>query len=143
MQNRLGFSLIGKIAFMAFFAISTAVMPAAAQNSSYKAPRTADGKADLNGIWQAMNTANWDIQAHAAAAGPVASLAADFAVPPGPGVVEGNEIPYLPAMAGKEETELRTTVQRRSRSQMLPAGRAPGDLHAVSVPDHPVARKTS
>lgn len=103
MQNRLGFSLIGKIAFMAFFAISTAVMPAAAQNSSYKAPRTADGKADLNGIWQAMNTADWDIQAHSAAAGPVASLAADFAIPPGTGVVEGNEIPYLPAMAEKKK----------------------------------------
>ena len=57
-------------------------------------PRTADGKPDFSGIWQAMNTASWDIQAHAAQKG----------VPGGPGVVEGNEIPYQPwALAKKKE----------------------------------------
>src|SRR6186713_3002846 len=34
-----------------------------AQPAAYRAPRTADGKPNLTGIWQAMNTANWDIQA--------------------------------------------------------------------------------
>ena len=29
-------------------------------------PRTPDGKPDFSGIWQAMNTAAWDIQDHAA-----------------------------------------------------------------------------
>lgn len=58
--------------------------------------RTADGKPNLTGIWQAMNTANWDVQAHAAKAGPVVSLGAAFSVQPGTGVVEGGEIPYLP-----------------------------------------------
>ena len=28
--------------------------------------RTADGKPDLNGIWQALNTANYDILSHQA-----------------------------------------------------------------------------
>ena len=37
---------------------------APAQPPAYKAPRTADGKPNLNGIWQAMNTANWDVQPH-------------------------------------------------------------------------------
>jgi hypothetical protein len=100
MQNRLGSLSIAwtKIASMALLAVVTA-----AAQTIYRAPRTGDGKPNLNGIWQAMNTADWDIQAHAAAAGPVASLAADFAIPPGIGVVEGNEIPYLPAMADKKK----------------------------------------
>ena len=59
-------------------------------------PRTADGKPDLTGTWQALNTANWDIQDHAARQGPVLALGAAFGVPPGRGVVEGNEIPYQP-----------------------------------------------
>jgi hypothetical protein len=94
MKNRFGSS---RIALLALLAISIPVLPVAAQTPTYKPVRTADGKPDLNGIWQALNSANWDIQPHAASAGPVSSLAADFAVPPGIGVVEGNEIPYLPA----------------------------------------------
>jgi hypothetical protein len=63
----------------------------------YRAPRAADGHADLNGIWQAMNTANWNLQDHPAYAGPMWEAGAIGAVPAGQGVVEGNEIPYLPA----------------------------------------------
>jgi hypothetical protein len=67
-------------------------------------PRTSDGKPDFSGIWQAMTSANWDIQAHAAKRGPVVALGAAFSVPGGPGIVEGNEIPYLPAaLAQKKE----------------------------------------
>ena len=61
-------------------------------------PRTADGKPDFSGIWQALNSAAWDIQDHNA------SLAGNFGVPPGKGVVEGNEIPYKPeALAQKKK----------------------------------------
>jgi hypothetical protein len=67
---------------------------AAGQTAAYKAPRTADGHPDLNGIWQALNTANWDIQDHSTAAGTVAALGAVDAIPAGQGVVEGGEIPY-------------------------------------------------
>jgi hypothetical protein len=75
----------------------------AAQAPAYRAPRTADGKPNLNGIWQALNTADWDLQGHAAAKGPVPSLGAVFSLPPGLGVVEGDEIPYLPASAAKKK----------------------------------------
>jgi hypothetical protein len=69
--------------------------PVAAGNSM---PRTADGKPDFSGIWQALNSAAWDIQDHSA------SLAGKSSVPPGKGVVEGNEIPYKPeALAQKKK----------------------------------------
>lgn len=63
-----------------------------------RVPRNAwDGKPNMNGVWQAMNTANWDLQDHAAAPGPMYQLGAIGAVPPGQTVVEGGDIPYLPA----------------------------------------------
>ncbi len=73
-----------------------------AQAPTYKAPRTFDGKPDLNGIWQALGEAHWDLQAHAAQQGPI-QFGAMFSVPPGLGVVEGNGIPYLPAAAAKKK----------------------------------------
>jgi hypothetical protein len=66
----------------------------AAGQSAYRAPRTVDGQPDLQGIWQAVNTANWNIQDHSAGLG----------IPAGQGIVDGNEIPYLPtALAHKQE----------------------------------------
>jgi hypothetical protein len=60
----------------------------------YTAPRTKDGRPDLQGIWQVVNSAAWDIQDHNARLG----------VPAGRGVVEGNEIPYQPwALKKKQE----------------------------------------
>ena len=73
-------------------------------------PRGPSGKPDLNGIWQALNEANYDLEAHVARpamalrvgpygpvpAAPVLALGAVGAVPPSLGVVEGGEIPYKP-----------------------------------------------
>jgi hypothetical protein len=58
---------------------------------------------NLSGIWQAMNTANWDLQTHPAQPGSVAALGAIGTIPPGMGVVEGDTIPYLPAAAAKQK----------------------------------------
>jgi hypothetical protein len=79
---------------------------AASAQTPYKAPRTADGKPNLGGIWQALNTANWDIQGHAAAAGPLPQMGATGAIPAGLGVVEGDDIPYLPEAAAKRKQNL-------------------------------------
>jgi len=76
---------------------------AGAQSSAYRGPRTKDGRPDLSGIWQAINTANWDLQAHAAQAGHVVALGAQGAEPGGIGVVEGGEIPYLPAALAQKK----------------------------------------
>jgi hypothetical protein len=59
--------------------------------------RTADGKPDLSGVWQVMNTANWNILPHAASAD----------VPGGLGVVVGDELPYLPAALPQKQENYR------------------------------------
>jgi hypothetical protein len=64
--------------------------------------RMPDGKPELNGIWQALNTANWDLKEHMARPGLVVAMGAIGAEPGGPGVVEGGEIPYLPAAKVKK-----------------------------------------
>jgi hypothetical protein len=99
MQNR--FTGIAAVAGLSIFWLF--VRPVSGQTPAYRAPRTADGKPNLNGIWQGMTTANWDIQGHTAAAGPVPALGAAFFVPSGTGIVEGEEIPYTPAAAAKKK----------------------------------------
>src|SRR5271168_5532823 len=97
-------------------AMAVCIVPLAGQ--AYRAPRAPDGKPDLNGIWQVLNEANFDVAGHVASpalalrpgpfgpvpAAPVLALGAVGAVPPGVGVVEGGEIPYKPeALAVKKE----------------------------------------
>jgi hypothetical protein len=81
-------------------------------DGQYKAPRAPDGKPNLNGIWQALNSANWDLEAHSARAGLVVALGAEAAEPGGLSVVEGGTIPYLPAAvaARKKNFETRLTA---------------------------------
>jgi len=82
--------------------IAVAVMPVSGQAPAYKAPRTKDGKPNLNGIWQTNNEANWNIAPHAASQGPVLALGAAYSVPAGLGVVDG-DLPYTPAAAAKQK----------------------------------------
>ena len=102
------------IAALVFFALS-------AQAAEYKAPRGPGGvHPDLNGIWQALNTANYDIEMHTASHsmqlregphGPLPTvktmyLGAVASVPPGLGVVVDGTIPYTPeALAKKQENK--------------------------------------
>jgi hypothetical protein len=60
-------------------------------------PARIAGHPNINGIWQAVNTANWNLEGQGAA--PVEEfwkLGALFSVPPGQSVVKGGTIPYLP-----------------------------------------------
>src|SRR2546422_834472 len=74
MRNWFSDSIIARVAVVGV--LSLTATSALGQAPAYRAPRTADGKPDLNGIWQALNSANWDLQGHAAATGPVPLLGA-------------------------------------------------------------------
>ncbi len=68
-------------------------LPVAAQNSEF--PRTPDGKPDFSGIWQAVTSAHYDIEPHAASEGPHPGLfGALSAIPAGLGIIEQGRIPY-------------------------------------------------
>src|SRR5439155_23674223 len=80
--------------------------PVEGQTPDVKLSRTADGKPDLNGIWQAMGTAHWDLLDHQARSGPVLELGAIDAVPAGLGVVEGTQFRYRRGgAAGRKENK--------------------------------------
>jgi hypothetical protein len=87
--------------FAALLAVCVSACVGQAQPAEYRAPRTPHGTPDLSGIWQSNNTANWDLEPHVARQGPMFQLGAAFSIPPGLGVVLGNEIPYLPAAVAK------------------------------------------
>ena len=93
MRNRLGIALVS--AATTLTVLLTPLCPAGAQTTTSEIPRAWDGRPDLNGIWQAIGTAHWNIQDHPASAGHP-DMGAIGAVPPGQGVVVGNDIPYQP-----------------------------------------------
>jgi hypothetical protein len=96
-----------------------------APGQAYQTPRTADGTPDLNGFWQALGTAHWDIESHAAQAGPVLALGAAYGIPGGQGVVDG-AIPYQPWAAArkKENFEKRLTLDPEVKCYMPGVPRA-------------------
>ena len=101
-------------ATLAVAALWLAEVPTSGQAPSPGASRTADGKPNLNGIWQAFTTANWDILAHEAQPGPRPELMGAWgAGPGGQSIVEGDEIPYQPwAAAKKKENFEKRTIAK-------------------------------
>ncbi len=112
-----------------------------AQPSDYRAPRlSGTDRPDLNGIWQAVGTAHWDVEDHIAQPGPVIELGAIGAVPAGHGVVDGGEIPYQPWAAAKkrENFEQRMVIDPWNREVGDPEVKCylPGVPRATYLP-HP------
>ena len=70
--------VVGTLVTIAMLAV-TAVTGSGQAQTTHKAPRTPDGQPDLQGVWQAVNTAVWNIQDHPPTLG----------IPGGQGIVEG------------------------------------------------------
>ena len=90
---------------------------------AYKAARTADGQPDLNGFWQALSTANWDIEEHGAQTAPYENLVGAYlAEPPGFGVVEGGAIPYKPEALAKRKLRFENRLKHNPMLYGGPSG---------------------
>jgi len=80
--------------------------PAAARPA--QGGRADDGKPNLNGVWQALTSANWDVEAHQAEPGPHPEIMGAWgAQPGGMGIVEGGAIPYKPDALKKKQDNLK------------------------------------
>jgi hypothetical protein len=74
--------------------------------------RAADGRPDLSGIWQAISTADFDLEPH--------STRKD--APPGSGVIEGDSIPYLPGALKQRQANFAARDKLDPRLQCFTLG---------------------
>src|SRR5258708_4168698 len=118
-------------------AVLTLAEPLTAQFPAYRAPHMADGHPDLNGLWQAFVTANFDLQDHEAKPGPHPEVMGAYGgEPAGQSIVEGGDIPYQPwALAKKKQNfEKRTTVDVSSDKKWHEIGAPEFKCYMPGVP---------
>lgn len=116
--HRLRGAVVGSLLVAAIVSTSGCAPSTEGASQGAGIPRTASGKPDMNGIWQALGNAYWDIEPHLARPalamqpGPVVPVPASEvlafgavgSVPSGQGIVVGGEIPYLPeGLATRDE----------------------------------------
>src|SRR2546430_2220160 len=97
------------VAICGLFLLAITQNAAPPQAAPQNAPAQTAGKPDFSGIWEANNTANWDLLTHeprpmvgqpgvlpnsVVLAAPVVGLGTIGWVPAGIGIVEGDQIPY-------------------------------------------------
>jgi len=117
-----------------------APVQATAAPAPYRAPRTSDGRPDLNGIWQALDGPNWNLEPHAADFGTAPQLGAINAVPPGIGFVDG-PIPYRPDMLKQRDENYKNRMAADPEAKCYLPGvpRAmymPQPFQIIQSPDH-------
>lgn len=102
------------------------VASAQAIANDYSAPRGPGGKPDLNGVWQVLNRANYNVEPHAASASlamvdgdlgpvpapPIVALGSIGSVPGGAGVLVESEIPYKKEGLAKREENKANYLER-------------------------------
>jgi len=105
--------------------LGAALLPLVAQTpaNAFRPARTPDGQPNFMGIWQAMSTAHYDLEPHAASTG----------VPAGVGVIvdpADGKIPYRPEALAKRNENL------RNRAKLDPFDKCykPGTPHVVYLP---------
>src|SRR4029079_4087200 len=105
--------VVALVSFASSSLIGQARAPTGTQfPAAYRAPRLADGRPDLNGVWQAFVTANWNLEDHDAQPGPHPELTGAYgAGPGGQSVIEGNEIPYRPEALAKRNANFQNRLK--------------------------------
>src|ERR1041385_8526898 len=94
--------LLALIAFVTMATVSSAPARQPAPTARASAiPRLPDGKPNLQGIWQVRNRAAYDLRDHHA----------HYGMPAGSSVIEGDDIPYLPAAANQRAEKFRKRQQ--------------------------------
>jgi len=119
MQLRRSIAFLGVAGTVAFIWLAVPSLvgqqrPAAGPQfpAGYRSARAADGHPDLNGIWQAMVTANWDLEDHEAQPGPHPELNGAYgAGPAGQSIVEGGEIPYKPEALARRKANFENRLK--------------------------------
>jgi hypothetical protein len=101
------------------------IAAAAKPPSDASLPRARDGKPNLSGIWQVLNSAEFDLQDHVA----------QRDIPAGQGVVEGGEIPYQPwALAKKKENyDHRASLDPEAKCYLLGVPRITYSGHPFQI----------
>ncbi len=119
-------------------------LAAAGLAADFEPPRLPNGKPDLNGVWQAIGSAHYDIERHLARHSlqlregphgplpdvPLLRLGAVGAVPGGMGIVEGGKIPYKPEAAAKRAENREHWLERDPEIKCY----MPGVPRAVYMP---------
>ena len=143
MRNRLNLrGTIIAVALACVVAVSLlSIQGVAEEVQSYRAPRTADGNPDLNGIWQALGATHFNLEGHAAGPSPIMVAGALGGVPAGLGVVVGGEIPYQQsALAQRDENRMASVDLDPAIKCYMPgvprATYMPFPFQIVQTPDH-------
>jgi hypothetical protein len=133
MRGSLDGRIIAAASAVILVSVGLWLMPTRIAGQARTAPRgtlsrTPNVRPDLSGVWQALNTAAWDIQDHHAQLFP--GLPARFGMAGGQGVVEDSEVPYQPwALAQKKENyENRMTADPEAKCYL------PGIPRATYMP---------
>jgi hypothetical protein len=103
--------------------LTLCLLVSAGAAQTYRAPRAPDGKPDLQGFWQALNTASYNVEPHSPGLG----------IPAGLGIVvdpPDGKIPYQPAAAAKQQENFKN----RARLDPLNKCYSPGVPRMMYLP---------